>query len=230
MSATCPPTCSRKNGSTWYCRWSPPEMRRTKQRRELASAKGRTSAPGKFGPEDLDDLRSKCLSPDFEMLYQQDFDFQALPAIRAEHFATFTKPMPSSRPVVLSVDAGMGNRRRSAFSVVQAWCVIGERFYLLNQFREQCDFSELRDNVRRFRKIYRPVAILIERAANGYALISDLTRKHGKLVIPIDPDGRSSPRAFASMPKRSFLSGYSCQPMLRGATTSYGRGRRVPEW
>ena len=42
-----------------------------------------------------------------------------------------------------------------------------------------------------FRKIYRPVAILIERAANGHALISDLIRKFPHLVRPIEPDGRS---------------------------------------
>jgi hypothetical protein len=32
---------------------------------------------------------------------------------------------------------------------------------------------------------------LIERAANGPALISELLRKFGKLIIPVDPDGRS---------------------------------------
>jgi hypothetical protein len=42
--------------------------------------------------------------------------------------------------------------------------------------------------------MYRPVAILIERAANGHALISQLGRrfpKLAKLVIPIKPEGRS---------------------------------------
>ena len=36
-----------------------------------------------------------------------------------------------------------------------------------------------------------PVAILIETTANGPALISDLSRKFGKLIIPVEPDGRS---------------------------------------
>jgi predicted phage terminase large subunit-like protein len=62
---------------------------------------------------------------------------------------------------------------------------------LLDQFREQADFAILRDQVRRFRKRYRPVAILVERAANGHALISDLTRKYPRLVRPIEPSGRS---------------------------------------
>ena len=151
---------------------------------------GELLRPGAFGPEELDRLRTCSFSPDFEMLYQQDCDFHALPAIKPEHFATFTEPPPSSS-VVLSVDAGMSNRRGSAFSVVQAWCVGADRHYLFDQFREQCDFAYLRDVIRRFRRRYRPSGILIERAANGPALISDLTRRFGELIIPVDPDGRS---------------------------------------
>ena len=98
--------------------------------------------------------------------------------------------MPAVGPVVLSVDPGITNRQTSAYSVIQAWCLPGDGYYLLDQFREQCDFTDLRHNLRRFRKIYRPAAILIERAANGHALISDLSRKYSNLM-PIDPDGRS---------------------------------------
>jgi len=155
---------------------------------------GELLRPDSFGKDDIDELRESCFSPDFEMLYQQDFDFQSLPAIEADHFCTFSGPMPASGPIVLSVDAGMTNRQRSAFSVIQAWCMVGDRYYLVDQFREQTDFAELRDNLHHFRKIYRPVAILIERAANGHALISDLNRKSSKLarlVVPVDPDGRS---------------------------------------
>jgi len=153
--------------------------------------KGELLRPDVFGPDDIDELRECSFSPDFEMLYQQDVDSQALPAIRAGHFDTFTGSMLPFGPIVLSVDAGMTNRPRSAFSVIQAWCLAGDRYYLIDQFREQTDFADLRDNLRHFRKVYRPAAILIERAANGHALISDLSRKHSKLLMPIEPDGRS---------------------------------------
>jgi predicted phage terminase large subunit-like protein len=61
----------------------------------------------------------------------------------------------------------------------------------LDQFREQCLYSELRNTLRQFKKVYRPVAILIERAANGAALFSDLAIKWEHLLMPVDPDGRS---------------------------------------
>ena len=156
--------------------------------------KGEFLRPDEFGQDELDDLRANSFQPDFEMLYQQDCDLQALPAICTEHFPSISELMPPSAPVVLSVDAGVTKRATSAFSVIEAWRLGADRYYLIDLFREQCDYSELRREVRRFYNRYRPVAILIERAANGHALISDLNSKYkqlAKLVIPIDPDGRS---------------------------------------
>ncbi len=156
--------------------------------------KGEVLRPDAFGPEDIEELREDCFNPDFEMLYQQDVDSQALPAISAEHFPTISELMPPGTPIAFSVDAGMAGGRKSAVRVIQAWRVGADRYYLIDQFREQCEYSDQLDELRRFRKLYKPVAILIERAANGHALISDLKRKFRKLhklVIPVNPDGRS---------------------------------------
>jgi predicted phage terminase large subunit-like protein len=156
--------------------------------------KGEILRPDTFGQDDLDELRASSFRPDFEMLYQQDCDLQALPAISVEHFPSITELMPPYAPIVLSVDAGVTKRATSAFSVIEAWRLNADRYYLIDLFREQCDYSDLRREVRRFYSRYRPVAILIERAANGHALISELSRKYkqlAKLVVPIDPDGRS---------------------------------------
>jgi predicted phage terminase large subunit-like protein len=151
--------------------------------------KGELLRPESFSQEDIDDLRTAAFNPDFGMLYQQDLASQGLPTMTAAHFPTFSEP--PAGPTVLSVDPGMSDRRTSAFSVVQAWRLTPDRFFLLDQFREQVNFTILRDQVRRFRKKYRPVAILVERAANGHALISELTRKYPSLVRPIEPSGRS---------------------------------------
>jgi len=123
------------------------------------------------------------------MLYQQDLASQGLPTIIPAHFPSFFEP--PAGPTVLSIDPGMSDRRTSAYSVVQAWRLTRDRHFLLDQIREQVDFAILRDQIRRFRKKYRPVAILIERAANGHALISDLMRKYPGLVRPIELSGRS---------------------------------------
>lgn len=154
--------------------------------------------PESFDSDDLDDLRENSINPDFEMLYQQDVASLALPAINANHFPSFIADSPSFGPIVLSVDAGVSDRPRSSYSVIQVWRVTPTDYLLLDQFREQTDFVGLREAIRRYRKILRPTAILIERAANGHALIADLVRKHGQLIWPIDLDGRSkSARLYA---------------------------------
>ena len=156
--------------------------------------KGDLLRPDAFGPEDIEELREDCFNPDFELLYQQDVDSQALPAISAEHFPTISELMPPGTPIAFSVDAGMAGGRKSAFSVIQVWRVGTDLYYLIDQFREQCEFSDLIEALRELRRKYNPVAILIERAANGHALISQLGRRFrrlAKLVIPVDPDGRS---------------------------------------
>jgi phage terminase large subunit-like protein len=147
--------------------------------------------PDVYGPDEIAELRENCFNPAFEMLYQQDVDAIALPAIRADHFGSFTPSTLPYGPIVLSVDPGLTNRRRSAYSVIQVWQLANPNFYLLYQFREQTDFVGLRDMLRLFRKRCRPVAILVEHAANGPALIAELSRKFGKLIIPVEPDGRS---------------------------------------
>ena len=153
--------------------------------------RGELLRPGSFSPEDLDELRASSFNPDFGMLYQQDIESQGLPAFRGDHFPTFPDTGLMPGPIVLSVDAAMSSRPGSAFSVIQVWRLAGDCYFLLDQFRERIDFTGLRDEVRYFRRRYRPVAILIERAANGHALISDLIRRYGHIVRPIDPHGRS---------------------------------------
>ena len=153
--------------------------------------KGELLRPGSLSVDDLDDMRGNSFNPDFGMLYQQDAESQGLPPIAAGCFPVVSETLSIRGPIVLSVDPGVSSRRTSAFSIIQAWILTRDRYVLLDQFRDQIDFTGLRDAMRRFRRKYRPVAILVERAANGHALISDLTRKYAHLVRPIDPDGRS---------------------------------------
>jgi hypothetical protein len=87
--------------------------------------------PDVFGPDEIAELRENCFNPGFEMLYQQDVDAIALPAIRPNHFGSFTPSTLPYGPIVLSVDPGIANRRRSAYSVIQVWQLARGDYYLL---------------------------------------------------------------------------------------------------
>jgi predicted phage terminase large subunit-like protein len=146
--------------------------------------------------EDEDDIaRRKTLlvNPDFDMLYQQDCDGQARPPINADDFPTFVPGNHADLHCVISIDAGNTKGDDASFSVIQAWAFDEKNLYLLNQFREQCEFDELKRMTRRFIKRHQPYVVLIEKTANGPALISELRRK-GKPVLPITPRGSKAAR------------------------------------
>jgi predicted phage terminase large subunit-like protein len=95
------------------------------------------------------------------------------------------------RATMQTYSALLASRDEASFSVIQAWGFDEKNLYLINQFREQCEFNELKRTARRFIKRHQPDVVLIEKTANGPALISELRRK-GKtrhLVLPITPRG-----------------------------------------
>ena len=113
----------------------------------------------------------------------------------------------------------MTRGQRNSFSAIQIWCPAGSDHYLMDQWREQCDFDELQRQFARYFRRYRPSAILVESAANGHALISVMKRKHRKLIHEISPRGQR-PRGFAGTSIRSWVTGFCYRKMPLGATNS----------
>ena len=72
--------------------------------------------------------------------------------------------------------------RTRSFNVIQAWCRSGADYFLLDQWREQCDYGRLRERSLKMAGKYRPGAILIERTGSGAALISDLRKRRWNVV------------------------------------------------
>lgn len=156
--------------------------------------KGDLLRPDAFDAEDIEHLQTQAHNPDFDMLYQQNADDRALPPITEDCLPTFAAPLGGDHALIMSIDPGMTPGPRSSFSVIQIWCRAGHKHYLLDQWREQCDYEELKHQFLRFFRRYRPSAILIEAAANGHALISEMQRKHQRLVHEISPKGSKTAR------------------------------------
>ena len=138
-------------------------------------------------------LRATLVNPPIELLYQQDADVQALPSITAEHFPLYSPDSLGPVCYAISVDTGTDKGDRNSFSAVQTWASDGANHYLVEQFRQRCDFDDLERVVKRFCRRYG-CPILVERTANGPALISKLTRKQRKRVHEITPRGSKAAR------------------------------------
>ena len=158
--------------------------------------KGELLRPDAEDEDDIAQFKKTLVNPDFDMLYQQDCDGQARLPITEDHFPTFVPDDLAYLPYVLSIDAGTTAGDDASFSVIQAWAFDQKNMYLIEQWREQCEFDELKRMAGKFKQRHQPDAILIEKAANGPALISDLRRrrKDRHLVVPITPRGSKSAR------------------------------------
>lgn len=150
--------------------------------------------PDAYDAEDIKDLKAQAHNPDFDMLYQQNAEDRALPAITADCFRNFAAPPSGDHALVMSIDPGMTPGLRNSFTVIQIWCPVGDNHYLLEQWREQCEYKEFERRARLYFKRYRPCAVLVEKAANGHALISVLKPKYHKLIHEIVPEGSKTAR------------------------------------
>lgn len=125
-------------------------------------------------------------------LYQQCVALEEQ-RIKPEHFGKFAAyEVPSRIAAVLSVDASLCSGPRNSFSVIQAWWCSGDFYYLLDQWRKQCDYEELWSAYKKFCGFYNPVVAIIERAANGSSLIRDSRRwRRNVRIVEIVTDHRS---------------------------------------
>lgn len=100
----------------------------------------------------------------------------------------------------ISMDAAFKDLEDSSYVVLQAWCRVGARRYLLDQVREQMSFSAsvtaLKAFVAKWPTIKRK---WIEGKANGPAIISHLEHEVPGL-IECEPEGSKEARAFAAQP------------------------------
>lgn len=107
---------------------------------------------------------------------------------------------PPMEQVVVSVDATFGSKNDNASDVaIHAWGMIGIDSYLLERSTEKRSFSETKSAIRAMVKRTNADFVMIEKKANGAAIIEDLQTEF--TVISIDPDwGDKRARAEACAP------------------------------
>jgi len=142
----------------------------------------------------------KTLAPDFETLYQQNPGGAGSLRLKRRYFQTF-ESAPGLGSIVLSIDTGQRGGPTNSYSTIQAWLRRDRDYYLVELWREQCNFAQLCSMYWFFVRKHRPVAALIEATAMGPQLITEGQRSSRVPVFDIIPDGRSkSERLLAHLP------------------------------
>jgi predicted phage terminase large subunit-like protein len=151
--------------------------------------KGELLMPHAFSQRDVE-LLQVAKRPGFATLQQQK-PGDTLLRIKAEHFPTFAPaavPMSESG-IVLSIDPGQKGGAAHSFSVIQAWLHVGDRHFLLRQWREQATYPDLRSAVHKMIARHNPSVVLIEDTNQGPALLSEIRSRPNMMVCAITPLG-----------------------------------------
>ena len=152
--------------------------------------KGELLRPGAFTQGHIKRLRDSK-QPGFETLQQQNPGGSDRLRIKAEYFPTFVpeRQVRDLLPIVLSIDPAQKAGPTNSFSVIQAWAPKDGAHLLLDQWREQATYTELRSQAWLFIRKYRPSAILIEGTGQGPSLFSEIRPQKGMEVVMITPVG-----------------------------------------
>jgi phage terminase large subunit-like protein len=150
--------------------------------------KGTVLRPDAYDAREIDRIKSSAM---FDLLYQQGIGDPGR-KIQAADFGRFAPHEIIVLPIVLSVDTNLREGTRNSFAVIQAWACSGRNHFLVDQWREQCNYADLWLAFKQFCDKFNPAVALIERGAHGERLISDASRKRPRLkVVGIQPDQRS---------------------------------------
>jgi predicted phage terminase large subunit-like protein len=150
--------------------------------RKWKRRKGELLRPDAFSDRDIKQLQKNTI---FQILWQQNPLGNSFRAVKRNHFPMFEEPPDAA--VVLSIDTNLVGEHNGSFNVIQAWCRHEDKYFLIDQWREQCGYRGLRERALAKARKYRPAAILVERTGNGAALIDELSPRHK--TISIVPQG-----------------------------------------
>jgi predicted phage terminase large subunit-like protein len=102
--------------------------------------------------------------------------------------------------VVVSVDASFGSLTADASNVaIHAWGMAGVDSYLVGRLTKKMGFADTKAAIRRMAVLHGADTLLVEKKANGAAIIEELESEW--VVIPYNPDwGDKRMRAEASTP------------------------------
>ena len=190
----------------WKC-LQLPLVAPTKRTYELGHAswvrpRGDVLRPDAYSEADIDRLKRRQVSPPYALFHQQGVDRQALRPITEEHFQSHERYERPIAPVVISIDPGQNGGINASRSAIQAWAAKGKCYYLIDHICDHYDFEQLRKAVRRFIKNNNPSIVLIEKTANGPALLTDLKKLKPRFEIKlIRPEGSKADRLAAHRSK-----------------------------
>lgn len=148
-------------------------------------------------PARIDEARAKQLEHELgKAAFQSQYQQNPLPVgsgfLDLGMFNRYTKP-PKFEHFFFSVDVA-SVVDGGDYSVCTIWGYVERHFYLLDLWRKQVSFPELRKALLGLDHEWNPSLMIIEAVGSGMALYQDLKDELGKYVVPNRPNGNKAHR------------------------------------
>ncbi len=158
--------------------------------------------PERFSAERLAAIRTDVGGAVWSALYQQQPAPESGYIWRREWFKRYSNlgGMPEFQRIVQAVDTAFKTGIASDYSVIATWGCTANAFYLIDVWRAQVEYPELKRAIADQYAKHHPAAIYIEDAASGQSVIQELQRETRLPVLAIRPQGSKEARAAAVTP------------------------------
>ena len=141
---------------------------------------------GREGKTELERAKIELGSYGFSAQYQQKPVPLRGGIIKSDWLKRYKAP-PDNAEIIQSWDTAISSSEKSDFSVCTTWAETKAGYYLLDVFRKQVEYTELKHNVINLAEKWQPKAVLIENKSSGQSLYQDLKRETKLPLIPIIP-------------------------------------------
>ena len=163
----------------------------------LGRKPGQALCPERYDEEALARLKRR-LKTSFSALFQQRPQALEGGTFKAAWWKYYNPAaLPHFNRIIHSWDTGFKANQKNDYSVGTIWGETQTGFYLLDLFRGQVEYPDLKKMITAMAEKWRPNGVLIEDKASGQSLIQDLRRSTKLPIIGIPANDDKSTRASA---------------------------------
>jgi predicted phage terminase large subunit-like protein len=166
---------------------------------ELGRKEGEALWPAWYDETGLARIRNAIGSYDWEALYMQRPVAQAGNIFKREWWQWYKTPGKYDL-VVQSWDTAHKANEENDYSVCTTWGLTGNIIHLVDRFKAQLEFPELKRAAATLALRFRADAVLIEDKSSGQSLIQELRLESGLPVLAVKVDRDKVSRAHAVTP------------------------------
>lgn len=166
----------------------------------LGRLPGEALWPERFPVAELERIRSNMSPRGWVSQYQQRPVADQGATFPAHWLSRRYRELPQLARRVMAIDTAFKTGVSNDYSVIETWGASEASYYLLDLWRKQVEYPDLkRAIIDQFNRL-RPEVILIEDAASGQSIIQDLTRSTTLPIVAVKPRGSKQARADSVTP------------------------------